>query len=125
MHYCRATDGNSRVRWQVPAGPGPWRLPAATGFSSQPPGRFTLLVNNRPALEFDVSLEDARWTSADSGIVVTYRVEESSAEDSNGLLEIHAGPGWATPDAPITFEIRPSPFGRQGRVDVYDAQWIQ
>ena len=124
MHYCRATDGNSRVRWQVPAGPGPWRLPAATGFASQPPGRFTLLVNSRPALEFDVSLEDARWTSADSGVVVTYRVEESSAEDSNGLLEIHAVPGWATADAPITFEVRGSPSGSQRWFGVYDARDI-
>lgn len=49
-----------------------FRLAAALGFLSQLAGAFTLLVNGRRALDFNVVLEDTTWTSDDGKIARTF-----------------------------------------------------
>ena len=64
------------------------RVPAAMGYVSQPAGRFTFKVNNDPVFDFDVTLNDYSWRSADGRVRVIYTVMENNDEDSNGILKI-------------------------------------
>lgn len=122
LHYCRATDGASRVQWQLSGTQGPWRIPAAMGFASQPPGSFTLFVNGRAALDFGVSLDDARWSGPDGTVELRYRVQEHNTEDSNGVLELELAPSWLTPGQPVTLEVRGSSSASQRWFGLYDTR---
>ncbi|MBN8246917.1 MAG: neutral/alkaline non-lysosomal ceramidase N-terminal domain-containing protein [Verrucomicrobia bacterium] len=121
MHFCRATDGQSFVRWRVPVRER-WQFPAAMGFASSPAARFALRVNDREALEFDLSLDGARWSREDGGVALSYRVSEHSAEDSNGVLEIALSPEWAGTGDTVTFEVRGAPAGSQRWFGLYDVR---
>jgi len=123
MFFCRATDGQSFVRWRAPGTRNRWQFPAAMGFASNPAGRFTLWVNGREALEFDLSLEGARWAREDGGVALSYRVSENNAEDSNGVLEIALAPDWAgAGEDPVRFEVRGAPAGSQRWFGLYDVR---
>lgn len=93
LHYCRQTDGQSRltVRFDAPAGSGKTvllRFAAGMGFVSQPAGKFTLQLNGTPLLDFNVTLDDATWRSTDGRAVLRYLVRENGGQDSNGVLEL-------------------------------------
>ena len=45
-------------------------------------------INGKPALDFNVSLNDKTWTSADGRLMMSYTVMENNTEDSNGILII-------------------------------------
>src|SRR5262249_9504227 len=98
LSHCRQTDGQSRLAWQtepVPSDLKPnavfeFRLPAAMGYASNPPGTFSLWLNGKTVLEFNVSLHDQTWQSADGKVRMNYTVMENNAEDSNGILVIQA-----------------------------------
>ncbi|MBL9173660.1 MAG: hypothetical protein JNL10_09015 [Verrucomicrobiales bacterium] len=92
------------------------------GFVSQPPGRFTLFLNGRAALDFDASLLDAVWSRSDGAVTLRYRVREANEEDSNGLLEIAASPDWAPPGDSVSFEVRGSASESQRWFGLYDTR---
>jgi putative membrane-bound dehydrogenase-like protein len=116
LHHCRQTDGRSRVEWEtvVPvssAGGGEWvsfAAPAAMGHRSQPKGSFTLMVNDRKVLEFDVTLGDALWEGAGMPVRLIYRVKERNEEDSNGVLTLEVRRGAFRPGETLRWSVQGS-----------------
>ncbi len=127
LHYCRQTDGKSRLAWQTaPARanlkPGSFqrfRLPAAMGFLSQPTGSFQLLLNDKAVLSFDVALSDQAWQSDDGQVRLSYTVMENNTEDSNGVLEIEVSGALLEPGQAATFEVVGSASNSQRWFGVY------
>lgn len=127
MHYCRETDGQGKVRWETAPVPASisatngyrFRLPAAMGFASQPPGHFALTLNQRAALEFDVTLADHTWESSDGQVRLTYTVVETNAEDSNGVLELEAKGSWLEAGKPALVEVAGSQANSQRWFGIY------
>ncbi|MBI2924516.1 MAG: neutral/alkaline non-lysosomal ceramidase N-terminal domain-containing protein [Verrucomicrobia bacterium] len=121
LHYCRQTDGKSKLAWQtapVPANLKPdsfqkFRLPVAMGLLSQPTGSFQLLLNGSAVLSFDVALFDQAWQSDDAKVRLSYTVMENNTEDSNGVLEIEVSGALLEPGRAATFEVRGSASNSQ------------
>jgi putative membrane-bound dehydrogenase-like protein len=127
LPHCRQTDGQSRLVWQtapVPASLAPgathvFRLPAAMGFLSQPSGKFALRLNGRAVLDFNVTLADQTWQSADGHVRMSYTVRENNAEDSNGVLVLEVAARLLAPGQPATWEVIGSAAGSQRWFGVY------
>ena len=121
------TDGKSEVRWlSAPvtgelstAGTRRFRVPVAMGWISAPAGKFTLNINRKPALNFNVSLNDKTWTSADGRVTMTYTVMENNAEDSNGILVIDVPDSLLEAGKPVVFEVTGSATDSQRWFGVY------
>lgn len=113
MGFCRQDEGMNRVTWQSapvpkdfkPEGTWSFRLPIGMGFLSQPAGRFTLRLNGEAKIDFDVSLTDRTWLSADGQVRMNYTVMEANAEDSNGVLVIETAGKFLQPGEPVTWEV--------------------
>ncbi len=124
LHYCRQTDGQSRLklRFEVP-GTLPdtvlFRFAAGMGFISQPSGTFTLRLNGTPVLNFNVTLDDTTWRSADGRAVLRYLVRENGGQDSNGVLELEAAAGLLKPGAINVLEFTGSAKDSQRWFGVY------
>ncbi len=127
LAHCRQTDGQSKMVWQtavVPSGLAAgavekFRLPAALGFASQPAGKFHLRLNGKPALDFDVTLTDQTWSSADGQVRLSYAVRESNSEDSNGILTIEVAASRLESGKPATFEVTGSAARSQRWFGIY------
>ena len=91
------------------------------GHASQPAGVFTLRVNNRDALTFNVSLDDSSWQSSDGSVRATYEVMEANAEDSDGVFTIYARTNLVTPGSTTTFEISGSAAKSLRWFGIYEA----
>lgn len=113
MHYCRQTDGTASVKWRTQpvaaaatgagrsegaaTGTGPndgasrdfvsFTFPAAVGFLSQPKGKFTLKLDGKALLDFDVVVDDARFEGAD-GAALDYACRQANGEDSTGIMTL-------------------------------------
>jgi putative membrane-bound dehydrogenase-like protein len=96
-----------------------FRLPAAMGFLSQPPGKFSLRVNGQPAFDFNVSLNDSSWQSTDGRVRMNYTVMEVNGEDSCGVLEIEVAPGLVKKGEPARCEVIGSGAGSQRWFGIY------
>ena len=122
--HCRQSDGKGRVTWQ-PAAPKQngeeyiFTLPVAMGFLSQPAGAFTLKINGVRAFDFNVTLEDSTWQSADGKVRASYRVMEANAEDSNGVLTLVLPRDMATTSPTPTFEVTGSAAESQRWFGIY------
>jgi hypothetical protein len=143
MPYCRQNAGQNRLRWQTPAvrfaakdprhshlagklderadvaGFATFLLPAAMGYISQPAGQFSLKVNGKPALAFDVTLTDQTWQSGDGTVRMSYTVMENNSEDSNGVIVIEVAPNLIEPGKPVEFEVTGAPANSQRWFGVY------
>jgi len=136
MPYCRQSEGQNRLEWRtapvsIPGAAGrretnisgaivvTFRLAVAMGFVSQPPGKFTLSLNGRTAIEFDVSLADRTWASTDGRVRMDYTVMENNSEDSNGVLVIEVAADLLVPGRPATIEVLGSPSNSQRWFGVY------
>lgn len=88
----RQTDGTQRLEWvSAPikiAKPGRISLvwTAATGYISEPEGSFTLHLNGKPLLDFGVTRETRRWTSADGKADLFFDVKSHDNEDALGVM---------------------------------------
>ena len=60
------------------------------GFASNPSGKFTLTLDGKASIDFDVTLTDKSWQNEDGRLRLDYIVMENNAEDSNGVLVIEA-----------------------------------
>jgi putative heme-binding domain-containing protein len=113
MAHCRQTDGKSKLLWETAATPASlkpeamheFRLPAAMGYVSNPPGKFSLRLNGKAVLDFGVVLGDQTWHSADGKVEMRYSVMENNNEDSNGMLLIRVPGALLEPGKPATFEV--------------------
>ncbi len=129
LENCRQTDGKSKLSWQSAAAPedlkadgtSQFRLPAAMGWLSAPAGKFTLWLNGKPALDFNVTLNDKAWQSADGRVQMVYTVMENNAEDSNGVLVIEVANSLVEAGKPVTFEVTGSAADSQRWFGVYMA----
>jgi putative membrane-bound dehydrogenase-like protein len=129
LEHCRQTDGKSKLSWQsAPApenlkteGRSQFRLPAAMGWLSAPAGKFTLWLNGKPELDFDVTLDDKTWQSADGRVQMVYTVMENNTEDSNGVLVIAAANSLLEAGKPVTFEVTGSAADSQRWFGIYMA----
>jgi putative heme-binding domain-containing protein len=130
MPYCRQLDGQGRLEWQTKPVPldlkrdagFDFRLPAAMGLVSDPAGKFTLRLNGKAVLDFNVSLTDQSWQSLDGKVRMTYTVQENNAEDSNGVLAISVAPELLEPGQPATFTVTGSASKSQRWFGVYLAE---
>jgi putative heme-binding domain-containing protein len=115
LAYCRQTDGNAKLIWQIPVlptlqGPGQspsnsFTMPIAMGFNSDPAGKFTLKMNGKLMLDFNVALTDHEWQSRDGKLRMTYTVMENNDEDSNGVLRIEVDKSLVQAGKPAEFEV--------------------
>lgn len=132
LRYCRQ-DGTS-VTWQTPLvaehpvgdakagreGVGAvFRVPAAMGLWSETSGGFTLKLNGRAVLSFDVTLTDQTWESADGKVRLSYSVMENNSEDSNGVMAIEVSPGVLVPGQPAQVTVAGANIGSQRWFGVY------
>jgi putative membrane-bound dehydrogenase-like protein len=110
---CRQTEGQTRLAWEtapVPAELKPddaheFRLPVSMGYGGGPSGRFSLRLNGKPALDFDVALHDQAWQSADGKVRMSYMTMEDSPQESNGILTITVSGSLLDPGKRATFEV--------------------
>ena len=125
MPYCRQNAGQQHLVWKsviLPAELGEsqtFRLPVAMGFASQPGGKFSLSVNGQLLVDFDVSLADHVWQSADERSQLRYAVMEANSEDSNGVLEIEVSSGLLRAGESAQFEVVGTPSNSQRWFGVY------
>ncbi len=127
LENCRQTDGKSKVSWQSapapeglkPDGTSQFRLPAAMGLLSAPAGKFTLWLNGKPGIDFDVTLNDKTWQSVDGRVQMAYTVMENNTEDSNGVLLIEVANSLVEAGKPVTFEVTGSAANSQRWFGVY------
>jgi len=127
MPFCRQTDGKSELAWQTmpvrtdlkPNETEKFRLPAAMGFLSQPSGNFQLLINGKPGLEFNVTLNSQTWQSDDGRVRMSYTVSETNDEESCGALLIDVAASLLEPGKPVRFEVIGSAAESQRWFGVY------
>ncbi len=114
MPHCRQTNGNSRVVWETqpvadsldPDGWSIFRLPIGMGNAARhKAGGFALKLNGEHALDFEVSLDDAMWESADGTVRMLYEVRERNRADTNGLLTIEVANARLRAGTPVKFEV--------------------
>jgi hypothetical protein len=96
-----------------------FRLAAGMGFASQRSGKFELRLNEKPVLEFNVTLTDQSWQSADGKVKMSYTVMENNAEDGNGVLLIEVAGSLLTAGKPAHFEVIGSPSNSQRWFGIY------
>ena len=127
LAHCRQTDGKSKVTWETDPLPREvngnqfynFRLPVAMGFHSNPAGKFSLAVNGKAVLQFDVSLGDHVWTSEDGRVTMRYQVMQNNAEDSNGVLNLSLKGDILPTGSPVTFEVTGGAANSQRWFGVY------
>jgi beta-galactosidase len=96
MCIARQTDGSSRIIWKTrpvpdqldPAKPYTFTWVAGLGYISEPSGGFTLSVNERPLLKFNVVHSHTVWQSPDAQVTLQYEVKSAGTEDSSGLMTL-------------------------------------
>jgi putative membrane-bound dehydrogenase-like protein len=124
LHVCRQNIGQDRLSWETRTTPGTGRVtlrwPAAMGLHSQRGSHFTLQIASQPLLDFDVTLDDAEWASADRGVVLRYRVEERNDEDSNGILELDLDRARVPTDGRVRISIQASNNSSQRWFGLYE-----
>jgi len=100
-HFVRQTDGRGAVVWRTKAlkkediqagDKAQFRWPASTGFVSEPVGgNFTLFVNGKEVLTFDLAMESKTWRSADRRSSLAYEVmgfTRPDKQDSVGIMTL-------------------------------------
>ncbi len=89
MHYCRQSDGSAKVTWRTaPVSGSTFRFAAALGFLSQPDGDFTLSLDGKPLLVFDVAIDDAHWQSKDGRATLDFECRAANREDATGVMTL-------------------------------------
>lgn len=127
MAFCRQSDGKGKVSWTSAPAPKEiraeefynFRLPVGLGYLSSASGKFTLSVNDKPVLDFNVSLADATWRSKDGKVSMRYQVMENNAEDSNGVLTISVRGDLLKAGEPLNFEVAGSAASSQRWFGIY------
>ena len=124
LHVCRQNIGQDRLFWETRVAPGTGRVilrwPAAMGLHSQRGSHFTLQIATQPLLDFDVTLDDAEWTSTTHDVALRYRVEERNDEDSNGILELEIDRARVPSDGRLRISIQASNNSSQRWFGIYE-----
>ena len=115
MHIARATDGLSEVVWETKAVPaqldkaGRFTLTwlGGTGYISASPGAFNLFLGEKPLLQFEVTRQPKRWSSADGLVQLDYAATDQTETelDSAGFMKLTLPAAWLTPGKPATLRV--------------------
>jgi putative heme-binding domain-containing protein len=113
LGWCRQTAGQNRLTWETMAAPAElkpgdnydFRVPVSMGSGGGSPGRFSLSLNGKPELDFDVALHDQAWHSTDGKVQVSYLAMEDSPQESNGILTISVSGSLLEPGKPAKFDV--------------------
>ena len=81
--------------------------------------RSPLKLNGQALLEFDVTLSDGEWKSADGRARMAYSVKEANSEDSNGVLILEVASSLLKDGVVAEFEISGSPSNSQRWFGIY------
>ena len=100
-HFVRQTDGKGVLTWRTKPltddhinedGEAVFQWAATTGFFTQPEGGyFTLLVNGKELLKFDVSVTTTSWQTPDKRSTLEYNVlgfTRADKEDTVGVMKL-------------------------------------
>ena len=117
MAIARQTDGASEVAWRTkplsasldPAKPCTLTWVAGLGYASEPAGKFTLFLGDRPLLDLDVTRTNALWRSADGQTTLKYTAKSANDQDSSGLLELSVPASMLQPGEPAELRVTGSP----------------
>jgi hypothetical protein len=129
MRIVRQTTGNDVVTWQTRPTPKElksdvpytFRWLVSTGYKSQPAGgHFTLYVDGKELLRFDVAFESRDWSSGDGRVKLAYEVKRVTEEDSDGIMALTVPGGWLRPGEPAQLEVRGSAAISQRHFGLYE-----
>jgi len=123
-HFVRQTDGKGMLTWRTKPltkddinsdGDAVFQWAATTGFFSQPEGgHFTLLVNGKELLKFDVSTRTTKWQADDIGGVLNYDVfgfTRADNEDSVGIMKLTLPAGTVKVGESVEISVKGSASG--------------
>ncbi len=130
MCLARQTDGSSELAWETaevprdlaPDRPHTLHWVAGTGYISEPAGRFTLFLGDRPLLDFAVALETTTWRSSDGAVSLTYTVKHVEGVDSSGEMELTLPASLLTPGRPARLRVAGSASASQRWFGVYEVR---
>jgi hypothetical protein len=119
MAFVRQLDGKHEVLWRTDPAPAvlaagsqcSFHFPVAMGYKSQPGGSFTLYLEDRKLLDFDVSLESTAWRSEDGNVVLRYVARARNTEDSTGEMTLELPCQLVEPGKPVTLRVTGSASG--------------
>jgi putative heme-binding domain-containing protein len=126
MHYCRQTDGTTSVKWRTLPVAAPaagaadlaardtvaFSFPAAVGFLSQPKGKFTLELDGKALLDFDVVVDDAHFDGPD-GAALDFACRQANSEDATGIMTLTVPARLVTAGRAAELEVVGSAAGSQ------------
>ena len=126
------TDGASQVAWKTkplpasldPAKPCTLGWVAGLGYRTEPSGKFTLFLGDRPLLDFNVTWKDALWRSADGKATLKYTVKSANDQDSSGVMELSLPPSLLRPGEPVELRVVGSPTRSRRWFGLYELDTV-
>ena len=82
---------------------------AGLGYATEPAGKFSLFLGERPLLDLNVTRKDALWRSADGKITLKYTVKSANEQDSSGVMELSLPASLLQPGEPAELRVVGSP----------------
>ncbi|HVM50298.1 MAG TPA: hypothetical protein VMU04_19880 [Candidatus Acidoferrum sp.] len=129
MAIARQTDGASAVTWRTrpldSGKPCTFTWVAGLGYATEPAGKFTLFLGERALLDFNVTLKDALWRSADGLVSLKYTVRAANDEDSSGLMELSLPAALLQPGAPAELRVVGSAANSRRWFSVFELESIR
>ena len=123
-HFVRQTDGRGTLVWRTKAlkkenvradGNATFRWPASTGFVTEPAGgQFTLFVDGKEILTFDLAMKSKTWQTADKRISLAYEVmgfTRSDKQDSVGIMTLTVPAGVMKTGESVEISVKGSASG--------------
>lgn len=118
---CRQLSAAQAIQWEtapVPAGSKSGTVTfvfaGGLGWNSQPRvGGFTLFVNDKEALVFDVERDNLTWNNKDTGVSLVFAPRKVTHEDRAGLFYLTVPSALARPGKLCTLTVRSAGSGSQ------------
>ena len=128
MCIARLTGGAAHIAWttqpvseDVTLSPSyTFRWMVGMGWISEPAGKFTLMLDEVPLVDFDVSQKDATWRNSAGDVTLKYTVKSVSGEDSSGVMELTLPASWLTPGQPVELHVVPVQNGSRRWFGLYE-----
>jgi len=128
MSVARQTGSEKFVAWEtqpVPkkldgSGSHTFRWVAGLGWVSQPAGKFSLLLGDKPLVNFQVAQKDTVWKSADGRVRLAYRCQAVNDLDSSGIMELTVPASLLTPGKRAELRVVPAQTGSRRWFGLYE-----
>ena len=132
-HFVRQTDGKGMLSWRTKplaeddvnaAGKAAFRWPASTGFVTEPAGgQFTLFVDGKEILTFDLAMKSKTWRSADQRFSLAYKVmgfTRPDKQDSVGIMTLTSPAGVVKTGESVQIGVKGSASGSKRFFMLYE-----